>query len=161
MIKFSLAAQKLAHISPTADFDSSVKYGLGQREEKGGEGSSRGKSERSYANRWYYSCCFGYLLFITTLKGPDISSPSLLYKGRVSLSCSSKYCPGPWRGAPYLLWDVSGWLLAFERYRRRGSEITQLSSLRRPDREQVTIRGSPPCSDARLCWSFKACQFYT
>ena len=34
MIKFSLAAQKLAHISPTADFDSSVKYGPGQREEK-------------------------------------------------------------------------------------------------------------------------------
>ena len=66
MIKFSLAAQKLAHISPTADFDSSVKYGPGQREEKGGEGSSPGKSERFYANRWYYSSYFSYLIFIAT-----------------------------------------------------------------------------------------------
>ena len=68
MIKFSLAAQKLAHISPAADFDSSVKYGPGQRVEKGGEGSSPGKSERFYANRWYYGCYLAYLYVIATFR---------------------------------------------------------------------------------------------
>ena len=90
MIKFSLAAQKLAHISPAADFDSSVKYGPGQREEKGREGSSRGK---------YSTLTDGttavILVTCILLLPSDISSPSLFYKVRESISCSLEYRPGP------------------------------------------------------------------
>ena len=65
MIKFSLAAQKLAHISPTADFDSSVKYGPRQREERGRELTKK-EGQRVYTSRWHHTLIFWHLI-VTTL----------------------------------------------------------------------------------------------